>query len=187
MAIRQAIVPVIGTGISTADPFRPKYLDGLRLSAQYVRKGTNPSVFVTINMTPAQAVTLASRPDVVMLPQGIDDGRVSLGVADRSALRALFLPPRAITWNDARRDIVDAAFISQVAYGKGIDLFSQVSTLDDAVTPSLLTRWASAGIVLPNGLATVVAALHDAIDSLPDRVPTRARDRQEAAVLIGAV
>lgn len=178
MAIRQALIPIVGTG-QLGNLFRPKYLDGLRYRVSHYRNTAQPFAIVTVDLTAAQETALSNRNDVVMIPQSTDDAPILVTAALRTAVQALgIVPTRAARWDGLRRDLLFAATLSQMAYGARMTLFSNATSLSDPFTEAMRQEWITRVNIAPlAGTHTIGEVLYDALDSLPSRYTQGLREQ----------
>lgn len=182
MSVRFYIVPKIGTGSSTADPIRPKYIAALGVPFAAMDYGLEDTFLVGADVSAQQHTDLAVNVDVISVPQDIDNeiGLTALSTV-QSKLEGLHIPAGWVTVNHTYRDVLRVTgrlfLFMQRFHGRelrkffesGITLDTRINELTQAQRNALENAAVSMGVDV-SGI-TGPMLIRQALKIVADQIP----------------
>lgn len=169
MALRIALVPVVGSGVSSEEARRPKYVadGGLTPMPRWaaIDYGFEPWMVVAADLSASHVTALQAEADVFLLPADLD-ALLTVGqvAAVQTALEAIPLPAEwvttAFTWRGLLRIVLgicrfmarytvvfaEATQLTTRVFTGGVDLTRTIGSLPLAVRTALTATATSLGL-----------------------------------------
>jgi hypothetical protein len=193
MAIRYYLVPKVGTGIPVgvpgADPFRPKYTDGLSGPWSAMDYGREPVMLLRADVTPAEHAIFAAASDAVAAPADLSQTVGGALATVQARLESVNIPgdwvTAGMTFRTVLRWVARLFLLAQRLNGQAkerlFDALEHLDTLVNQVPAARRQRWAAAATSLgldPSGI-TGGMTLRQAFKVLGDQIEIPIRFGQE--------
>lgn len=185
MAIRVYLMPIVGTGMGSSDPRRPKYVNTfLSFTWDMVDYGLEPVCLVGItDVSPAIHTSLTSNPDVTALPADLTQNIGAQLTLVQNALSAMNIPEdwvkvgfsyvqvlRVVALVFLFMQRLHATLPGVRLFDTGVTLATRINQLPANVKTALATTATSLGFDT-NGL-TGPTTLRVALKAMADQFPT---------------